>query len=400
MFDQPEFEGLLRTNLKRYPEATLRGHCEVTDLTSHDRVTVRFTDRADGAEHTVDCDYLLGCDGANSIVRGHIGTTMRDLRFEQRWLVIDVASEVDLKQWGGVHQLCDPKRAGTFMQVGDSRYRWEFRLLPGESAEDYASLSALRPLISPWLDSAADRDLRILRVAEYTFRAQIAERWRRGNAFLLGDAAHLTPPFIGQGMCAGLRDAMNLSWKLAGVLAGELSPTVLDSYQQERKPHIRKVIGLALMVGHSMTAGGRLGDALRRFAVPRLHAVPGLSKRLLDSATPPLDRSALVESGRLAGRLCPNAVTACGRRLDSLLGNGFAVVTAVDPDDRQRALIEQHGAVVHYARPGTEAADWLAGGGARAAVVRPDHTVLCSGTDLTGLCRSLPAFGRRAHRAN
>ena len=141
---------------------------------------------------------------------------MRDLKFEQRWLVVDVATDADLHQWEGVHQVCDPARAGTYMRIGETRYRWEFRLLAGESAEDFRTLAALRSLIEPWTAGVSDDRLDLLRVAEYTFRAQIADRWRRGNVFLLGDAAHLTPPFVGQGMGAGLRDAMNLAWKLAG----------------------------------------------------------------------------------------------------------------------------------------------------------------------------------------
>src|ERR1700756_343439 len=111
----------------------------------------------------------------------------------------------------------------------------------------------------------------LLRVTDYTFRAQIADRWRRGNVFLLGDAAHLTPPFIGQGMGAGIRDAANLSWKLAGVLGGDLSPSILDTYQRERKPHARSMIRLALGVGRSMTSGGEVGNLIRRVVVPRLH---------------------------------------------------------------------------------------------------------------------------------
>lgn len=399
MFDQPVFEGLLRTNVKRYPEVTLRGDAEVTDITdlAGGRSRIRFTDRSARTEHTVDCDYLLGCDGANSMVRKDIGAAMRDLRFEQRWLVIDIDAAADLGQWGGVHQVCNPLRAGTFMQVGDSRYRWEFRLLDGESADDYRTLTELRPLIAPWLGCTPDSDLRVMRVAEYTFRAQVADRWRRGNAFLLGDAAHLTPPFIGQGLCAGLRDAMNLGWKLAGVIDGSLSAEVLDSYQQERKPHARAMIGLALTVGHFMTAGGRAGDALRRAVVPRLRLIPGLSARLVNSATPSLHRSALVERGRwgrgLAGRLCPNAVVGDGVRFDAVSGKGFCVVTATKPTEAQTALIERRQAVAHYAEPGSPLADWLAAGAAGAAIVRPDFTVMRSGRDLAQVCASLPVFG-------
>jgi 3-(3-hydroxy-phenyl)propionate hydroxylase len=345
----------------------------------------------------VDCDYLLGCDGANSLVREHIGATMRDLRFEQGWLVIDVDSAVDLQQWGGVHQVCDPRRAGTFMQIGDSRYRWEFRLLPGESCDGFGTLAALRPLIAPWLGSATDGDLRVMRVAEYTFRAQLADRWRRGNTFLLGDAAHLTPPFIGQGLCAGLRDAMNLSWKLAGVINGSLPADMLDTYQVERKPHARKMIALALTIGHAMTAGGRFGNALRSVVAPRARLIPGLGARVLDSRTPPLSTSTLVHRGKgrkqLAGSLCPNAVTATGEHLDDVVGTGFAFVTSVPTTAQQKNLIEQRNAVVHYAGPGTELAEWLNRGRAQAAIVRPDFTVMRAGRDLAELCEALPTFG-------
>ena len=397
MFDQPELEGLLRTNLKRYSEITLRGGAEVTGLTDlgPGRTRVNFSDRGAGTQHAVDGDYVLGCDGANSLVREHIGATMRDLRFQQRWLVIDVDAVAGLDQWGGVHQVCNPLRAGTFMQVGPHRFRWEFRLLDGESAEDFRTLSALRPLIAPWLGPTNDADLRIIRVAEYTFRALIADHWRRGNTFLLGDAAHLTPPFIGQGLCAGLRDAMNLSWKLAGVLTGSLLTDVLDSYQAERKPHVRSMIGLALAVGFSMTAGGRTGNALRSAVAPRAHLIPGLAGRLLDSTTPPLRRSAVNRRklrSALTGRLCPNALMSTGTRFDHVVGKGFTVVTAVQPTGQQRDLIERRHAVVHYAKPGTPLAEWLRDGKAQAAIVRPDFTVLAAGESLTELCGVLPAF--------
>lgn len=398
MFHQPTFEALLRANLQRYPEATLQVGAEVTGLTDigGGRTRIAFSDRTDDTEHTVVCDYLLGCDGANSLVRRYIGARMRDLRFAQRWLVIDIDSAVELDQWPGVHQVCNPHRAGTFMQCAGSHYRWEFRLLPGETAADFGTVEALRPLIDPWLGSTTNEKLRIRRVAEYTFRAQVADHWRRGGTFLLGDAAHLTPPFIGQGLCAGMRDAMNLSWKLAGVLNGSLPTDVLDTYQRERKPHAVAMIALALAIGYSMTAGGRLGDAIRRLVVPRSPLIPGLAAKVVDSATPRLTRSRLVERRRgrkdLAGSLCPNALTTSGERFDSICGKGFSVVTSVHPAQSQLALIERRHAVVHYAAPSTPLARWLARGSATAAIVRPDFTVMQMGRDLRQLCRALPSF--------
>jgi 2-polyprenyl-6-methoxyphenol hydroxylase-like FAD-dependent oxidoreductase len=391
MFDQPELEVLLRANLKRYPNAQLRGDAEVTEVTDNGKcVHVLFTDRADGQVHQVDADYLLGCDGANSTVRAQIGSAMRDLKFEQRWLVVDIASDADLRQWEGVHQVCDPVRAGTYMRIGPARYRWEFQLLAGESADDFGTLSDLRPLIEPWTAHVVDSELTLLRVTEYTFRAQIADRWRHGNIFILGDAAHLTPPFIGQGMGAGVRDAANLAWKIAGVRSGTLAADVLDSYQQERKPHTRYMIRLALNVGRAMTGGGRLGNLIRRVVLPRLRLVPGLRDKVVDSTTPALHSSALVSKSRrprrLAGTLCPNPLLPDGQRLDDVLGAGFALITTGGLGPADEASLRRRGIAVLVAQPDSALETWLRRGRATAAIVRPDRTVMRTGRDTAALC--------------
>jgi 3-(3-hydroxy-phenyl)propionate hydroxylase len=402
MFDQPEFEALLRNNVKARAGAQLRGNSEVTDITQDDpgHVRVTFTDRLSGDEHIVDAAYVLGCDGANSVVRNSMGAAMEDLRFEQRWLVADVIADVELNQWDGVHQVCNPVRAATYMRIGPTRYRWEFRLLANETADNYGKLPAIRSLIAPWVNDIGDDELELVRVTEYTFRAQIADRWRDRNVFLLGDAAHLTPPFIGQGMGAGLRDAMNLAWKLAGVITGDLHPSVLDTYEQERKPHARTMIGLALGMGWAMTAGGRLGNALRRTIAPRLHLIPGMREKLVKGTTPGLRRSAFVTKGRaprqLGGTLCPNPILVGGERLDTVLGNGFALVTTVRPHAFQCAELEEHGAVVHIAEPGSELARWLRRGRATAAIIRPDRTVMCAGRNLIALYAAVPQFNAAA----
>jgi 2-polyprenyl-6-methoxyphenol hydroxylase-like FAD-dependent oxidoreductase len=399
MFDQPELEALLRANLKRYNAAELRGNADVTDVAEGPNgVRVTYTDRCDGGVHTVDADYLLGCDGANSTVRARIGSAMRDLHFKQRWLVVDIGTEADLHQWEGVHQVCDPVRAGTYMRISPTRYRWEFQLLDGETVDDFASLPALRPLIAPWTNGVADSELTLLRITEYTFRAQIADRWRRGNIFLLGDAAHLTPPFIGQGMGAGLRDAANLSWKIAGVLDATLAPDVLDTYEQERKPHTRQLIRLALNVGRAMTGGGRFGTQLRRIVLPRLRLIPGLRDKVVDSTTPALPASALVcrsrGQGRLAGTLVPNPLLAEEQRLDDALGVGFAVITTSPLSADTTATLDRRGIVTLAAQPGGELDNWLRRGGATAAIVRPDRTVVRAGRDPVALCEWTSAIVR------
>ena len=398
MFDQPELEQLLRTNLEKQKTVSLRGNVDVTSV-EHDvdgPVRVGFTDLLTGVEESVTATFVLGCDGANSVVRTAIGSTIEDLGFEQRWLVLDVASGVELDQWDGVHQVCDPRRAATYMRIGPTRYRWEFRLHEGESAADYGSIEALLPLIDPWVQGVPQDELELVRVADYTFRAQIADHWRSGSVFLLGDAAHLTPPFIGQGLCAGLRDAMNLSWKLAGVLSGDLPDRVLDSYETERKPHARALIKLAKLIGAAMTQGGGAGDVLRKLVAPRLHLVPGVRDRILDSETPPLCRSALVRRPRfgrsLAGTLCPNAVLTSGRRLDDRCTGGFLLVTTMPPTCDQVQQLADQGTQLVLVDAASELGAWLAGGDAVAALVRPDHTVMHAGRDLAAATQAAPRY--------
>ena len=402
MFDQPVLEGILRANLARYPSVTVRGNSEVTDVVQDDagRVLVEVSDRVTGHGESILAEYVLGCDGANSLVRATIGGCLQDLHLEQRWLVVDVDTDADLAQWDGVHQLCDPYRAGTYMRVGATRYRWEFRLLPGESGDDFRDPARLHSLISPWTGDVPLGRLRLVRLAEYTFRARLADRWRDRRVFLLGDAAHLTPPFIGQGLGSGVRDAANLAWKLAGVLDGSLPEQVLDTYEAERKPHARALIRLATFVGMAMTEGGEFGNLLRRLVVPRLRLLPGVSRLVLSSETPPLRHGELVTRPRLgrsigrsqAGRLCPNAVLDDGRRFDDVVGGRFAVVTTTAPSPDQRAEVARRGAVLVWVHPGTRLHLWLRRGRATSAVVRPDGTVLRAGRDLSALCAGLPPF--------
>ncbi|MDO7867257.1 bifunctional 3-(3-hydroxy-phenyl)propionate/3-hydroxycinnamic acid hydroxylase [Nocardioides jiangxiensis] len=381
MFDQPVLERVLRARMHELPLVDFRGDVIVTDVAEvGDGYAVSYTDRTTGTGQTVGARFVLGCDGANSIVRQAVGATMQDLRFEQRWLVIDVTSEKTLDQWEGVHQVCDSGRAATYMRVGADRYRWEFQLRDGESAADYATLDDVAPLIEPWTTESDTSGFELVRVAEYTFRAMIADRWRREGLFLLGDAAHLTPPFIGQGMGAGLRDSMNLAWKLAGVLQGRLPEDVLDSYEPERKQHVDTIIRLAKLTGVVMTSGGRVGNALRRYLAPAALAVPRARRRIADSETAPLTRSDWINArrrDRLAGRLAPYATI-------SRLNGGwstdqpFRLITTTELSYPVRHALEARGCRVIRVEASSPAGTWLGGGRARAALVRPDGTVLMS----------------------
>jgi 3-(3-hydroxy-phenyl)propionate hydroxylase len=319
-----------------------------------------------------------------------VGARWQDLRSTERWLVVDVRCAVPLGHWEGVHQVCSAVRAATFLRVGEDRYRWEFQLLEGEDPADLVRPPVLAALLRPWTGSLPADRLEVLRSSEYVFRARLADRWRRGRVLLVGDAAHQTPPFVGQGLGAGVRDAGNLAWKLAAVLRGDAPEALLDSYARERRPHVRTLIRLARTAGWAMTGGSGRGAVVRRSALAGLCRVPG-APRLLDRGAPSLVAGPLVPRGdRLSGTLAPQPAVG-GGLLDDALGPGFAVLTtaAVDPPlralaDRLRARLWQVEGGRLRAADGTVVADdgtisrWLRSAGVRTVVLRPDRVVLLS----------------------
>ncbi|MFE6287444.1 bifunctional 3-(3-hydroxy-phenyl)propionate/3-hydroxycinnamic acid hydroxylase [Streptomyces sp. NPDC057877] len=385
MFDQPELERILRRALARAPECDLRGGVEVVGVEpAHDDGPVRVTYRDDAGEHLVLADAVLGCDGANSLTRDAIGAGWEDLRFEEHWTVVDVRTSLPVRCWEGVDQVCDPRRPATFMRVGDDRYRWEFRLEDGPEPD----AARLRELVAPWVDRADPADFEVLRQARYTFRARIADRWRLGRVFLLGDAAHLTPPFIGQGLCAGLRDARNLTWKLARVLRQGGDERLLDTYESERKPHARHVIRLAVAMGWAMTGGQDGAAAIRQGVLSTVLRTPGLGTVAARDFSPALAAGPLAHrrvhgaGRRLVGRHCPQPwVTAHGHRtrLDDLLGDSFTVVTAAPPSPAVQAIANALGArTLHATGLGDHGrlTAWLREGRADAVILRPDRVVM------------------------
>lgn len=354
MFHQPDLEDLLFARVEAHPLIEFRRGAEVIGLdgaldpfTSPPvRVRTRTTGGAGQGEETATYTgrFVLGCDGAGSTVRDLVGVTMEDLGFTERWLVVDVRADRELDTWDGVEQVCDPARAATFMRVTGDRYRWEFQLHDGEDEGTLLGAQSLGELLRPWTGTADLDGLEIVRSAEYTFRARIASRFRAGRVFLLGDAAHLTPPFIGQGLAAGLRDSDNLAWKIAHVLQGRAAASLLDTYETERRPHAKALVRKAVLVGWAMTGGQDRAAVARRVAL----AVACHSARLRDllenPSTPPLKAGALRAVPRGArlpldlrvGHLIDNAPLSVGGapavRLDDVLRGRTAVLTARRPE--------------------------------------------------------------------
>ncbi|HEY0453503.1 bifunctional 3-(3-hydroxy-phenyl)propionate/3-hydroxycinnamic acid hydroxylase [Actinophytocola sp.] len=366
---QPDLEEVLAEAVAAHPAIRMERGVEVKGLRRSGAEVLLNT--GPGGGDTIRTPAVLGCDGANSTVRGLIGATMRDLGPAERWLVLDVRSPARLPIWAGVHQVCDPRRAATFMPVTGDRYRWEFRMRPGETVEELTAPAALAHLLAPFDPSGVT----VVRAAEYTFRASVADRWRADRVLLAGDAAHLTPPFVGQGLGLGLRDAHQLAWKLAAVLTGEAREALLDSYQAEREPHARALIRVALLLGRLMTGGGRGGDVVRRGALAVVRRIPAVARLATDSRTPPLEAGPLVErrgraGRRLAGTLVPQPeVLVDGHRcrLDDVLGDGAAELTA------DLLVRRADGTEIRVEEPTGTLLRWL--GGASSVQIRPDRIV-------------------------
>jgi 3-(3-hydroxy-phenyl)propionate hydroxylase len=374
---QPDVEAVLDDAAGVVPGITVLRGIEVSGLAEDAGVVVvTAVDRRTGADRSVRAVAVLGCDGANSTVRRLIGSSMRELGAADRWLVLDIRSTEPLPVWPGAHQVCDAAHPATFMPVTGDRYRWECRMRPGETVEQLTTPERLARLLAP-VDPAA---VEFVRAVEYTFRAQVADRWRIGRVLLAGDAAHLSPPFVGQGLGLGLRDVHQLAWKLAAVLTGEAGDELLDTYQAEREPHARALIRLALLLGRLMTGGGQAGNVVRRGALAVLRRIPAVAALATDSRTPPLTAGPLVErhgrAGRLlAGSLVPQPeVVVDGRRcrLDDVLGPDGAELVL---EDGGLVVVRQDGTRTRVADPSGRLAEWLRRASASSVTVRPDRIV-------------------------
>jgi flavoprotein hydroxylase len=243
MFNQPALEALLDQRAAPLANVSLRRGAEVTGIdVCDDSVAVRS---ADGTK--VRARFVVGCDGANSTVRAMAGLPVTDLGFFYDWLIVDVILD-EPRVFDPINlQICDPARPTTAVSGGPGRRRWEFMRLPQESLADLNDEKRAWALLEPW-DVHPD-NARLERHAVYTFSARYVEQWRAGRVLVAGDAAHLMPPFAGQGMCSGVRDAANLAWKLDFVLAGHATDSLLDCYQAERLPSARQAIEFSMELG-------------------------------------------------------------------------------------------------------------------------------------------------------
>ena len=365
---------------------------------------------------------MVGCDGANSTVRAQLGVGMVDLGFFHDWLIVDVIlSEPRVFDPLNV-QICDPARPTTMVSGGPGRRRWEFMALPGEDRAALSNIDRAWELLAPW-DVTPD-NARLERHAVYTFGARYATQWRVGRVLLAGDAVHQMPPFAGQGMCAGVRDAVNLAWKLDAVLAGHAPTALLDCYQTERLPSAIAAIEFSIELGKVICVADPAEAAARDAAMSA-----AVTDELTEAAElPGITTGVIHPTAPGAGLLSVHGTTA-GRWLDDVYPPGWRLVSldttpnddgnadadadpsgnanadadrsddpcdhfGIDPDQRDW-FTALGGTFAVVPDPGAGLTEWFDRHGARHALVRPDFIVFGTAVDADGASDLLTELRRQ-----
>lgn len=338
-FHQPELEEILHRGLARHASAEIAFSTELLGFSQNAEGVDLQIQPADGAAaRNLRCAFLIGCDGARSTVRENLGIAYEGETYDQDWIVLD--TENDPLDGAFSRFICDPARPVAIIPAPRGGRRYEFMLLPGEDRAEMLRPQVLEELLAPYRPYRPED---MTRQAVYTFHARIAARWGEGRCLLAGDAAHITPPFAGQGMNAGFRDVDNLCWKLQAILSGLADISILASYEEERRDPCWQMILLAVAMGdvimatapEDVAARDRIGQSLARF--------PEMAEYFLAMKFKPKPRYAgglFVETdavpleGSLVGAMLPNPSVrlADGReaRLDEALGSGFALIAQDD----------------------------------------------------------------------
>ncbi|NIH84003.1 bifunctional 3-(3-hydroxy-phenyl)propionate/3-hydroxycinnamic acid hydroxylase [Amycolatopsis granulosa] len=387
---QPALERVLREGARRYPNVELRlAHECVRVFPREDRVELMLVDLRTDEITRITASYVIAADGGSSPTRGQLGIGFDGRTAEDRWLVVDTRM---LKPWPGHDRLrfhCDPGRPAVDCPTPLGHHRWEFPVLPGEDETELVTGNAVWRLLNR--QGRTRDEVEVLRSVVYNHHVRFASRWRAGRIFLAGDAAHVMPPWIGQGMAAGVRDAGNLCWKLIGVLSGTLPESVLDTYETERQPHVRAVTRRAVLAGRIITERRRAVTRIRDTVFRAVEASP-MRRRLHDLLwVPPWrHRDGFLTTARhgAVGRTVPQPTVLGGTGTQTLLDDvtagrwallhrGSAPGAAAWPGLASFEVLPagstpRAGAVVDT---GGELTTWMARHDAGVLVLRPDSVV-------------------------
>ncbi|MDJ0992770.1 MAG: bifunctional 3-(3-hydroxy-phenyl)propionate/3-hydroxycinnamic acid hydroxylase [Dinoroseobacter sp.] len=400
-FNQPELEARLMEMATALPSVTvLRGWTGHSLAQDADGVVLGIADTETGKrQQTIRAQYLVGADGANSFVRESLGLELVDKGYFFDWLILDVVPETGFTMSPAQWQLCDPRRPTTLVPGGPGRRRWEFMVLPSEDSTEIAKPENAWSLLEPW--GITPENAVLERSAVYRFQARWAANWLSGRCMIAGDAAHLMPPFAGEGMCAGLRDAFALGWRLSAILDGTLPPTALNSYESERMSHAQHYIQFSQDLGEIICITDPDEAAARDARMKADLAARGNAPITGDLVK--LGPGAWCADTASAGELAPQGRVRCnGRedRFDQAVGSGWFVigyeenVDGILRPDQSEALSRLGGRVLSIGRDGanydiqeldTFYRDWMAETGASYFILRPDFYVAATAASVADL---------------
>jgi 3-(3-hydroxy-phenyl)propionate hydroxylase len=384
-FHQPDLEETLRSGITRYKNVVVEVNAEVLGFEQDsDGVTIQTNSKR---IPKVQAKYVVGCDGARSIVRKSMGCATKDLGLDQPWLVFDVLLNEELPNLPAYTiQHCNPNRPMTYCNVTGLRRRWEIMLMPNDDPQELIKHETIWSLISPWLKP---EQAQIERATIYTFHSIIAQGWRNQRLIIAGDAAHQMPPFLGQGMCAGIRDVANLAWKLKSVLQGLHKESILDTYEQERAPHVKDFVALAVKIGEIIQvtdptlAAKRDADFLK--GAPEVFHFP----------KPRFSAGLIFNNSELAGQLFPQPILDDNSLLDHKIGYNFALIAPPEILQGARNDCKKIWESLQVkALPAIDRSllDWLTEHGVSAVMLRPDRCIFGvarSGMELVELSLAL-----------
>ena len=374
-FHQPDLEHILRTSLMTKSNVTIRTGCNVTNISQHaQKVTAHFNEHKNIQPQNITADYIVGCDGANSLVRRLLGSELEDMGFWQKWLVVDMLLKEDMPQLGDHSiQFCDPERPITYCRNPKNRRRWEIATVDGELDENILKVENIWRLLSKWIKPG---QAEIERTAIYRFRSVVANRWHCGRLLIAGDAAHLMPPFMGQGMCCGIRDVANLAWKLALCIKNEVGEEILNSYAQERIPHVKAYISMAVTLGELIYA-----DDPTTALMSINGQSTGAQNLKMKSITPKLGVadffSSLLGNTKAVGQLFGQPILSNGLKMDDVYGYSAVLISTSLPDCKACPILS-----AKFEKPVYAFLDKL---GVNTVLLRPDRYVLATANDTNGL---------------
>ena len=378
-FYQPELEAHLRAGMAALDTVTLELGAEFTGL-EQDAASATVHYQSAGQMRSAQARWVIASDGSRSPVRKALGVTLDDLKFEEPWLVVDaevegpvtfppltgVPDDADLQRLSVM--MCDPVRPATVVPGRGNHRRWEFMLLPHEDDTAMMQPENVAALVGAWMKDVPHK---IVRAATYRFHGLVAQQWQVGRVFLAGDAAHQTPPFFGQGMCHGLRDVANLAWKIAAVEQDGAPESLLETYQPERDPHVRGVIGAAVAAGRYICELDPAKAAARDTEI-RGQAAKRAGETAAD-LIPAIGTGVVLTGSAGAGERFIQPRLEDGRRLDDLTGQGWRLfVRTADVDGEGAGVIRTDASGL---ADGGALAAWLDARGVDAVLVRPDHYV-------------------------